>query len=292
MNEANDRRLSRSGWISILVNVLLFALKYWAGLVTGSVALTADAWHTLSDSASSIMMLFGARKAKKPADGEHPFGHGRADLIVGIAIGTVVGWIGISFLVESLERIGSDNLVEYGAIGVVVTILSLLGKEAIAQFAFLMARKSNSASLRADAWHHRSDALSSLVILVGIVFAGSWPYTDAILGFTVAGFLFYAAWDTVRSCSMPLLGESPSRRSLEQVRGIARETSPELDHVHHVHVHRYGDHTELTCHVHVDGTKSVNEAHDLVDEFEQALRDRMGVEPTVHVDPDDEPERK
>ena len=288
MNESNDRWLSRSGWISILVNIALFALKYWAGLVTGSLALTADAWHTLSDSASSIMMLFGARKAKKPADGEHPFGHGRADLIVGIAIGTVVGWIGISFLLESLERIGSNNTVEYGAIGVVVTLLSLLGKEAIAQVAFLGARKSNSASLRADAWHHRSDALSSVVILAGIVFAGKWPYTDAILGFTVAGFLFYAAWDTVRSCSMPLLGESPSKRSLEQLRGIARDTTPELDHVHHIHIHRYGDHTELTCHVHVDGTKSVSEAHDLVDEFEQALRDRMGVEPTVHVDPDDE----
>ena len=288
MNESNDRWLSHSGWVSILVNIVLFALKYWAGLVTGSVALTADAWHTLTDSASSIMMLFGGRKAKKPADREHPFGHGRADLIVGVAIGTVVGWLGISFVIESIERLGSDERIEYGIIGIAVTLLSLLGKEAIAQFAFFGARKSQSASLRADAWHHRSDALSSLVILVGIVVAGRWQYTDAILGFAVAGFLFYAAWDTVRSCSMPLLGESPSRPRLDQVRRIARDTSPELDHVHHVHIHRYGDHTELTCHVHIDGQKSVSEAHDLVDRFEQALRERMGVEPTVHVDPDDQ----
>lgn len=287
MKESQERWLRRSGWFSILANIVLFALKLWAGVVTGSVALTADAWHTLSDSASSIMMLFGGRTARKPADGEHPFGHGRADLIVGVAIGTVLGWIGISFVVESIERLSTVTAVEYGLIGIVATAASLVGKEILAQYAFHGARKSGSAALRADAWHHRSDALSSLIILFGIVFARSWPMTDAVLGFIVAAFLFYAAWETVRSCALPLLGESPSRREVSHVRTIADETSPKLDNVHHLHIHRYGDHTELTCHVHIDGNMSVADAHELVEDFEQALRERMGVEPTVHVDPEE-----
>lgn len=287
MEKSHERWLRRSGWFSIFTNIALFTLKLWAGAVTGSVALTADAWHTLSDSVSSIMMLFGGRTAQKPADGEHPFGHGRADLIVGVAIGTVLGWIGISFVVESIERLGTTAAVEYGVIGIVATATSLVGKEILAQYAFHGARKSGSAALRADAWHHRSDALSSLIILFGIVFARSWPITDAVLGFIVAAFLFYAAWETVRSCALPLLGESPSRQEVSQVRAIADETSPMLENVHHLHIHRYGDHTELTCHVHIDGDMTVSDAHELVEDFEQSLRERMGVEPTVHVDPEE-----
>lgn len=287
MVDVSTQWFRRCGWISILANTLLFVVKLWAGILTGSVALSADAWHTLSDSASSLLVLFGGRTARMPADGEHPFGHGRADLIVGVAIGAVLGWVGVSFIFQAIERLGTGEPVEYGIIGVVVTLVSLIVKEGLAQYAFLGARRAGSGALRADAWHHRSDALSSLVILVGILFAGRFTYTDSILGFAVAGFLFFAAYRIIHSCSLPLLGESPSHQAVSRVRGIARETNAVLDNVHHVHIHRYGNHTELTCHVHIDGNMSVAEAHDVVDEFEQALRERMGVEPTVHVDPRD-----
>ena len=289
MNAPNAELLKRSGWISIITNIALFGLKYAAGMITGSVALTADAWHTLSDSVSSIMVMFGHRTSRKPADGEHPFGHGRADLIVGVAIGAILGWIGVSFVIESVERLTATVPIAYGTIGLVATIASLLGKELLAQYAFYAARKCGSHALRADGWHHRSDALSSLAILFGILFAGAYPLTDAILGFVVAAFLFYGAWRTVWNCSRPLLGESPSNQSVDDVRDIASSTSSALNNVHHIHIHRYGDHTELTCHVRIDGDMSVSDAHDVVDRFEQALRDRMGVEPTVHVDPVDAP---
>ncbi len=285
MSRTHGVLLKRSGWISIITNIALFALKYGAGMITGSVALTADAWHTLSDSISSIMVLFGHRTSQRPADGDHPFGHGRADLIVGVSIGAILGWIGVSFVIESAERLTASTPVSYGTIGLVATIASLLGKELLAQYAFYAARKSGSHAMRADGWHHRSDALSSLAILVGIIFAEQYALTDAILGFVVAMFLFYGAWRTVWNCSRPLLGESPSDRSIDHVHDIARLTSAALNNVHHIHIHRYGDHTELTCHVEIDGDMSVSDAHDVVDRFEQALRDRMGVEPTVHVDP-------
>ncbi len=275
------------GWLSIGVNVLLAVAKFWAGAVSGSLAIVADGWHTLSDSLSSLVLLIGARKAAKPADQEHPFGHGRADLVAAIIIGVLLGMVGINYLIEAVEGLQVSRSAEFGAIAIAVTAASVVIKELLAQFAFWGCRRGRgeSRSLNAEGWHHRGDAITSALILLGIVFARRFWWLDGVLAVLVALLLLRVGYRIIRDSAFPLLGEPPSDRTVRRMREIASRISPGIGHLHHVHVHRYGDHTELTCHVRMDGDMTVDEAHGVVASFEGALREELGVEPTVHVDP-------
>ncbi|MFC2135505.1 cation diffusion facilitator family transporter, partial [Bacteroidota bacterium] len=149
------------GWLSIVVNILLFILKYWAGLVTGSIAIFADAWHTLSDSVSSIILIFGVKISVKSADRDHPFGHGRAENIAAIIIAILLMFIALNFVKESVEKLINRESVVFGTLSIIVIVISILGKEGLAQFAFWAGKRTGSQILKADGWHHRSDAISS-----------------------------------------------------------------------------------------------------------------------------------
>ncbi len=273
------------GWLSIGVNILLAAAKFWAGAVSGSLAIVADGWHTLSDSLSSLVLLIGARTAAKPADSDHPFGHGRADLVAAIIIGALLGMVGVTYLLDALEGFQAARSARFGPVVIAVTAVSVVVKEAMAQFAFWGCRQAESSSLRAEAWHHRGDAITSLLLLIGILVGRGYWWLDSVLAVLVSLLLLRVGYRIIRDSAFPLLGESPSDRTVRRMREIASRVNPCIGHLHHVHVHRYGDHTELTCHVRMDGDMTVDEAHDVVSEFEGALRDELGVEPTVHVDP-------
>ena len=166
------------GWLSIFTNIILFGLKYWAGIVTGSVAIIADAWHTLSDSISSVIVLIGIKISDKPADKEHPFGHGRAELIASMIIGVLLAIIAFNFVLESIEKLKDHESVVYGKLAIIVTIVSILSKEMLAQYAFWAGRKIKSPILKADGWHHRSDAISSILILIGIFIGKYFWWVD------------------------------------------------------------------------------------------------------------------
>ena len=169
MKNNNHKYIAQEGWISIMTNLLLFGVKYWAGIVSGSIALIADAWHTLTDSVSSVIVLIGGKLSSKPADEEHPFGHGRAEHIAAIIIGMLLALVAFDFVLSAIEKFNSGEGGRFGTIAIVVTVLSIVGKEALAQYAFWAYRKTGSSILKADAWHHRTDSLSSIVILVGIL---------------------------------------------------------------------------------------------------------------------------
>ena len=130
------------GWVSIAVNIVLFVLKYFAGVVSGSVALIADAWHTLGDSLSSIIMIVGIRISRKPADEEHPYGHGRAELVASLLIGVFLIVVAVSFVRESLERLQNHDDFAYGLLAWIATILSIVIKEILAQLSFRAAKKT------------------------------------------------------------------------------------------------------------------------------------------------------
>ena len=161
-NEAQNKKKNwlaySEGWISIGVNILLFALKFWAGIVSGSVAIVADAWHTLTDSISSVIVIIGVKVSKKPPDKHHPFGHGRAELIATLFIALFLGWVAIHFATESLERLKNHELADYGIVAIIVTIVSVVLKEALARYAFWVGRKTGFKSMKADGWHHRTDS--------------------------------------------------------------------------------------------------------------------------------------
>ena len=238
MNSRN-KYISLEGWLSILGNIILFGLKYWAGIVTGSLALIADAWHTLTDSVSSIIVLVGGKISQKPADEDHPFGHGRAEHIAAIIIGVLLAIIAFDFILGAIEKFGTKEKTIFGTIAWIVTIVSIIVKEGMAQYAFWAAKKTNSSILKADAWHHRTDALSSVVILIGIAVGKYFWWTDAVLGFVVALMIGWASFQILSKEINSLLGEKPSDELLKSIRETAQKTCKQPLHLHHIHIHNH-----------------------------------------------------
>ena len=273
------------GWLSILGNILLFILKYWAGLATGSIAIIADAWHTLSDSLSSVIVIIGAKISKKPADADHPFGHGRADLISAFIIGILLLLVAFDFIIESYHTLQSRESSEFGSIAVVVMLISVVLKELLAQFAYYGAKKTNSKVLKADAWHHRSDAISSFVILVGIFLGPYFWWIDGALGMIVAIMIGYAAYEIISDSIHSLLGESPSDTIIEELKLTIEEVSPNNVEPHHFQLHVYGDHTELTFHILLPQDMPLKEAHDIATVLEEAILEKYGYVATIHIEP-------
>ena len=287
MPKINSNRLIQfEGWLSIFFNVVLFGLKYWAGIVTGSIALMADAWHTLSDSVSSIIVLIGAKVSIKPADKGHPFGHGRAELIASIIIGVLLSMIALNFIQESIDKLKNYEKVLFGTIAIVATIISLVTKEGLAQFAFWAWKKTNSTILKADAWHHRSDAISSAIILVGIFFGKYFWWIDGVLGILVAFLIIYASYEIFREAVNPLLGEEPDADMIDKIHNICvKITSTDDIITHHFHVHKYGHHTELTFHVKFPGNMVLKEVHDIASKIEDTIKTELNMEATIHMEP-------
>ncbi len=286
MKNTKQKLATQEGWVSIAGNTMLFLLKMWAGIVTGSIAIIADAWHTLSDSLTSIVVLAGIRISGQPADSEHPFGHGRAELIAALVIGVLLSVVAFNFVVEGINRLRDHEAVTYGTLAVIATVVSAIGKEGMAQYAFRIFRKTGSRSVRADAWHHRSDAISSLVILAGIFVGKYWWWVDGVLGIIVAAMIFYAAYDILRDAIDTMLGEKPEPELIRQIDEICSSESLLALQPHHIHVHRYGEHTEMTMHMKLPKDMSIHDAHEIATRVEKRLKKDLGITTTIHMEPE------
>lgn len=287
----HPRLASTALYVSLALNVILFVIKFWVGRSVGSVAMQADAWHTLSDSLTSVVALLGFFIASRPADREHPFGHGRAEPIAALIIGILLAVVAFTFLQESLLRLQDTTATRYSRFSILVFAASILVKEGMAQYSLWVGKKIDSAALRADGWHHRSDALSTVLIVVGALVGQHYWWMDGVLGVLVSLFIFYAAYGILRGVSDLLLGEPPDATLEARVRAIVNRVAPQTDHVHHLHLHRYGDHVELTLHLRLPPRMRLQEVHAIAHRVETALREEMGVEATVHVDPREEQEK-
>ncbi len=283
--EDNNKYIIREGWFSIFANLILFGLKYWAGIVTGSIALIADAWHTLSDSISSVIVLIGGKISRKPADHDHPFGHGRAEHIAAMIIGIMLAIVAFDFVLGAIEKFDTREKTQFGTIAWVVTIVSILAKEVLAQYAMWGYRKTGSSILKADGWHHRSDSLSSVVILIGIAVSPYFWWTDAALGFIVAIMIGWASYEILSKEIKSLLGESPSEELIQSIQETIERNCKHQLHLHHIHLHNYGNHTEMSCHIKLPPEMSLEEAHEICTKVEAVVKKEFGYISTIHPEP-------
>ncbi len=272
------------GWLSIIGNSLLFGLKYWVGFITGSIALIADAWHTLSDTISSFIVIISSKISTKPADNKHPFGHGRADLISSVIIGVILFIIGFEFVLKSIAQLKSGTKVIFGTLAIVVTVISIIVKELLAQYAFWASKKSNSQLLKADGWHHRTDALSSIVVLIGILLSKYFWWIDGVLGLIVAVMIFYAAYEILRDSINRLMGEIPSDKLIMEIEKLTKDLGFDVC-PHHFHMHKYGNHIEMIFHIKLPPKILLEDAHHKATLIEKAIRANMGIEATIHMEP-------
>jgi len=270
------------GWLSIVINIVLFIFKLLIGLATNSIAIMADAWHTLSDSLTSVVVIVGAKASSKEKDEKHPYGHGRIELIASIIIGVLLCVAGGNFLLESISKLFIlENFIFDKSI-IVIFSLSVVLKEGIAQFSFWAAKKTNSQSLKADGWHHRSDAIASLLILISLSFGNAIPGIDAIIGILVAILIVYTAINIIKESSNPLIGEKLKIEIEDNIKELIVITiGPDIN-AHHFHYHRYGDHKELSFHITMPGHLSIADSHCLIDEVEKKIKGFWEIDATIH----------
>jgi cation diffusion facilitator family transporter len=276
------------GAVSIVVNMFLFAIKMYAGVITGSIALVADAWHTLSDSLSSVVVVIAVKLSSKRADAEHPFGHGRLEQIAALFIAFMLAVIAYDFAKDSIERFSNRQQTTFGMLAVVVTAISIIVKELLAQYAFYIGRKTSNLTIKADGWHHRSDALSSVVVLIGIIFALKFPqlwWIDSVLGLIISLMLFYAVYEITKETVTKLLGEPPGKELIEEISSAVSSLELGDLKLHHFHIHNYVSHKELTMHIRLDGQMSIKEGHRIATTIEEKLEKDFGIDVTVHVEP-------
>jgi cation diffusion facilitator family transporter len=276
------------GIISVAVNAALFAVKFWAGMVTGSIALVADAWHTMSDSLTSIFIVLAAKLASKKPDKEHPFGHGRWELIATVIIAFILALIGYEFLVGSIERFQNRESVIYGTLALVITVVSIIIKELLAQYAFYIGRKTDNPIVTADGWHHRSDSLSSVVVLVGIIisrFTTDLWWMDSVLGMFCALAIFYAAFHIMKEAVTKILGEELKQSFIDELNAEAKKICDDDLKIHHLHLHNYISQKELTLHIRLDKNKTIEEGHQTTVVLEDMIQEKFNMAATIHVEP-------
>ena len=285
MRPDQSKLAARAGWISILVNILLFGFKYWAGISSGSVAIIADAWHTLSDSITSIIVVLSVWIASRPADEEHPFGHGRAEILATTIIGVILAVIAVEFFIESVQRLVRREAANYGTLAIVITAISVLAKEVLARYSIIVGKKAGSRSLKADAWHHRSDAISSVAILAGIFLNKYIWWIDGAMGILVTLLILHAAYGILKDVFNAFLGEKPDKQILNKINDICTKHYESAVYPHHIHVHHYGAHTEMTLHIKLDKSLSLEGAHNITSMIEEDIRTELGIEATIHTEP-------
>jgi cation diffusion facilitator family transporter len=276
---------SVQGWISILVNVLLFLIKGVLGVLTGSLALIADAVHTLSDILSSAVIVISFRIAKKPSDATHPFGHGRIEAVATLIVSILLVVAGIELFREAVERILRPRSFEaaWWLIGVIA--VTILVKEMLARFADELSHRIHSAALHADSWHHRSDAVSSLLVI--LAFLGQragLAYIDGIAGLGVSFLIIYTGWTIAREGVDDLLGAPPPARLVDQIKSAVLQFPDILD-VHDLIVHQYGQTMVLSFHIVISDEHSLADAHSLAEDVEHHVNSVFHTYCTVHLDP-------
>ena len=273
------------GVISVIINTLLFALKYWVGVKTFSIAIIADAWHTLSDSLTSLVVIIGFKISSKPADKEHPFGHGQAEIVSSVIIGTMLAIVGFNFFIASIQRFQNQQSAVYNTLAIIVFVISVIAKEGLAQFSIRAGKKIDARSLIADGWHHRSDALVSLMVLAGIFVGRYFWWVDSVMGIIISLVIFYTTYLILKESVSILIGKEPAEDFKKEIEKIVADNMSHDVLLHHLHCHKYGDNTELTFHIRLPAEMKLNEAHRITDKLENKIREKMSIEATIHIEP-------
>lgn len=276
------------GKVSIFGNLLLFILKLTLGLFINSIALIADSVHTLSDIGTSLVVIVSFTISKKPSDTRHPFGYGRVEYIATVIIAVLLVVAGFGFIQQSIERIlnlvSITNQQYAGVIGGII-IISAVVKEWMARFSKAIANKIKSDVLAADAWHHRSDALTN--VAVGLSLIGTslgFPYLDPVFGVIVALIIIYVGIMLGKTSAQFLIGKSPDIDLVRNVKKIGLDINGVKD-IHDVALHDYGTRKIITLHAEVDKTLPLAEAHKIADILENKILETMHYSTIIHIEP-------
>lgn len=294
--ERNDRekKIYQVTLAGSVINLLLVVFKFVAGIIGCSAAMIADAVHSLSDFATDIVVILFVRMSNKPQDKGHDYGHGKYETLATAIIGIALLAVGCGILWNSLTQIyyvwNGGVIPAPGMLAFWAALISILMKEFAYQFTVYVGKKVNSQAVVANAWHHRSDALSSIGTALGIggaIFLGEdWRILDPIAAFVVSLFILKVAIDLLKN-SIDELTESSLPEEVEAEIEQLVDQVPEVSGMHNLRTRRIGNHYAIEMHVRMDGNMSLFEAHCKSSYIEKLLKDKFGEETHVgiHVEP-------
>ena len=274
------------GTVGIVLNLLLFAGKFFAGLLSGSIAITADAFNNLSDAGSSIITLIGFRMAGQKPDPGHPFGHGRIEYISGFLVSLLILVMALELIKNSVEKILHPQELTFSPVIVVILAVSILVKCYMALYNARIGRQIDSAAMKATATDSLSDMLATTVVLAATLTAHYTKLSiDGYCGVLVGLFILYAGFQAARDTLNPLLGQAPDPAFVKQIEEIVMSYDTILG-IHDLIVHNYGPGRVLiSLHAEVSADGNLLKLHDTIDLAEHRLHSELGCSAVIHMDP-------
>ena len=274
------------GIVGIALNVLLFAGKLLAGMLSNSIAITADALNNLSDAGSSLVTLIGFRLAGAKPDSEHPFGHGRMEYISGLVVAAAILLMAYELIRDSIGKILHPEETETSLLVFIILAVSIFVKLYMAYYNRSIGREIGSAAMKATATDSLSDAgATSVVFAASLIGHYTGVQIDGWCGVLVGLFIIYAGIQAAKETLDPLLGQPPEKELVEEIHKIVMAHEP-ICGIHDLIVHDYGPGRQMiSLHAEVPAEGNILETHDAIDNVEKELRDKLGCEATIHMDP-------
>ncbi len=282
------REVKKLTYLGMIINVFLMVIKFWGGIFFGSISLIADAFHTFSDISTDILILWGVIIGSRPADSSHPFGHGKFETLAGTLLSVVLIVVGAGIVFESGKSVMSTNFMNPGLPVLFVALISVITKEFLYQLTIKSAKQLDSMALYANAWHHRSDALSSIVVVVGVVSSmfGFLP-GDSIAGLFVGLMIIIIGIKFLLKTGKELMEGSVEVDVLQSIKSILDE-HPDVKSWHKLRTRKVGRELFVDVHILVEPELSVNKGHRIAEEVESIVKKAFArpVNVLTHVEPD------
>ena len=285
----NIARIKRVTWLGMVINIFLAGLKLALGIFGGSQALVADAVHSFSDMSTDVAVLFGVKFWSAPPDESHPYGHKRIETLVTAAIGFFLGLVAIGIGYNALTSIGAEQLKQPGWVALIGALLSIVFKEFVYRWTVAVGKQVKSPAVVANAWHHRTDALSSIPVAIAIAAAAinpTWAFLDYVGAVIVSIFILHTAWGIISSTLAELIDQGVPQEEHERLATLATAT-PGVISVHAIRTRRMSSALYVDLHVMVNGYMTVEKGHEIAKEVKQNLvtnhPDVMDV--VVHLEP-------
>ena len=287
---AREKEIYKVTLTGTAVNAVLIVLKFIAGFVGRSSAMVADAVHSLSDFVTDVIVIVFVKIAGKPRDKGHEYGHGKFETFATMIIGFILCLAGLGLMINGIELVVHSlhglTLPKPGMLALVIAIISIISKEWLYRYTTNVGKKVNSQAVIANAWHHRSDAISSVGTLIGIsgaIFLGDkWRILDPIAAIVVSLFIIKSGYDTMKPAVADLLEASLPESMENEILKLVK-TVPGITYVHNLRTRRIGNDIAVDLHVKMDGHLTLTTAHELATEAENAIKSRFGNNSIINI---------
>lgn len=287
--ENTQRSIKKITIIGLIGNLFLTIIKLFLGVIGNSQAVVADAFHSLSDMATDIAVIIGVKYWDPPADEAHPYGHRKIETVITLIIGIILAFVGMELAINAIRTLPEAHNSGASLIAALGPLISLILKESLYHWTIHVGNRTKSSALLANAWHHRSDAISSIPALIAVIIASFYPeyaFIDHIGAVVVSILIFKVAWDISKPAFVILIDSGANKKEIEEIKKIVLLNTNVVS-VHGVRTRKVADNYFVDLHVLVDGSLSVTEGHNISEDVKQNLL-KLGpniIDVIIHLEP-------